>query len=657
MALDLLTVGEAMAELDLVVRQLDDGSLTLATDDTLPDEARVRVVGSAGGLSASLRIGQVEQLEPALARALDGLNAVSAFGRWVWRAGAVRVEAHLPFSDRSFAANQLTLLYGALAAAAEAEGARVMGVARGEIDPRAIQPTLELAAAPTELEVKKPLPPSLLPGAGQKGPEERATRRFGEEDGITAARARASGRARSPEPVVGPARGGGGLVVAGGLLLALGGAGLGVKLWMDEQAQADATVADPTSPPPPTPTGGGPDPVDPAGPDDPIASDPDATTPPGKTERPRPVDASRVQSEEQLLERLRSTPAEAEKLIARWSGMGWDKKEGARRRLLQALPRSEDQPLAPDATRALLKSMRDRPPDPFEAMDCYPLAPESLRRLLLQQLAQAGEGEEEVATFLTERLAEDTPDRLMQEALLTLGRPRPDTIGSLVAARGPEWALLSGRVLIEAAVEKDLKLLQPLLAHDDEEVRGFACGLLGRSKRTRDALGLLAPLLQDGSERVQARAVEACVELGDPDASWPLARALQRAQPGGGRDALRDAFRRLAPNRQTVPLLVKLQAKESATDRLAAVLALEATETADAVPHIIKALSDKAREVRLAALQALTGFQKSKPALRTAVEKGLAAIREMALDKSDKELSRLAGQLHFSISGRMPAGR
>jgi hypothetical protein len=369
------------------------------------------------------------------------------------------------------------------------------------------------------------------------------------------------------------------------------------------------------------------------------------------------VAPSRIETEAQLIERLKASPGEAAKLIARWSEMGWDKKEGARRRLLEALPKDKEQPLAPDATRALLKSMRDRPPDPFEAMDCYPLAPESLRRVLLQQLAQAGEGEDEVAAFLGERLAEDTPDKLMQEVLLTLGRPRPDTIQSLVAARGAEWALLSGRALIEAAVEKDLKLIQPLLAHEDEEVRGFACGLLGRSKKARDALGLLAPLLSDASEKVQGRAVEACVQLADPDASWPLARALQRAQTGGAKDALRDAFRRLAPNKQTVPLLVKLQARDVPTDRLAAVLALEATENADVVPHIIKGLGDKAREVRLAAVQALAGFQKSRPALRTAVEKGLAPIRQMALDKSDKELSRVASQLHLAISGRMPDGR
>lgn len=658
MSVDLLTVGEALAELDLVVRQLDDGSLTLATDDTLPDEDRVRVSGSPDGLLASLRVGQA-QLGPALARALDALNGASPFGRWVCRAGAIRVEAHLPFGDRSFSGTQLQLLYGSLASAAEAEGPKVMAVARGEVDPRALQATLLTPVMPAT----EKLPPSLLPGAGQKGPDERATRRFGEEDGVKVgvrgalasqgvARASSARQSALPAPMVARKSGGGGggaLIVAGLVVLALGAAAWAGKGWWESRNQ-------PVEPPAPAFP-----PAQPLVPAPPVEPDPTpgptgtTPTPPAKTDVPVPP--SRIETEAQLLERLEASPGEATKLIARWSEMGWDKKEGARRRLLEALPKDAETPLAPDATRALLKSMRDRPPDPFEAMDCYPLAPESLRRLLLQQLAQAGEGEEEVATFLGERLAEDTPDKLMQEVLLTLGRPRPDTIGSLVAARGAEWALLSGRALIEGAVEKDLKLVEPLLAHEDEEVRGFACGLLGRSKKTRDALGLLAPLLSDQSEKVQGRAVEACVQLGDPDASWPLARALQRAQASGATDSLRDAFRRLAPNKQTVSILVKLQARDSPTDRLAAVLALEATETAEAVPHIIKGLTDKAREVRLASVQALAGFQKSRPALRTAVEKGLGPIRTMALDKSDKELSRLASQLHLAISGRMPDGR
>ena len=143
------------------------------------------------------------------------------------------------------------------------------------------------------------------------------------------------------------------------------------------------------------------------------------------------------------------------------------------------------------------------------------------------------------------------------------------------------------------------------------------------------------------------------MQLADPDASWPLARALQRSQEGAARDALRDAFRRLQP-KQTVPLLGKLYQKEQPTERLAAVLALEACEAPEAVPGLVKALGDKAREVKLAALSALSNHQKSKPALRPAVMEGLATIRALALDKSDREISRLASQLHLAIAGRMP---
>lgn len=658
---DLLTVGEAYAELDLIVRQLDDGSLTLTTDDALPDEERLRVQGSPAGLTVWQRVGQVP-FNLDLCRGLDQLNGRSPFGRWVWRAGSVRVEAHLPFGDRSLSPNQLSLAYGSLCEQARQHGAQLLAVVRGEASWETLRPG------------ESGLPPSYLPGEGQKTPDQRTTMRYGAADAVPgrpeparserragAPPSGASGRQRpQPAPVVTGQRGGGGGAVVGLLLLLTVGAvgGAGFILWQRSQAG-------PASPPAPQPPGPGtPGPQDPAVTEpgaDPVATDPTPSgaagdpLAPGPAPRPRPTALSPAESEQQLLEQLRAHPDQAERLLSRWQEMRWDRAEGARRRMLDALPRGD---LPPDAVRELVKSVRDHPLDPFEAMDCWALAPSSVQRLLLQTLAGASEGQAEVAAFLGEHLADDTPDRLMQEALLALGRPREDTIAALLAARGPEWVLLGdGRALVESAVKADLARVAPLATHADEEVRGFACGLLGQqSERTREALKLLSPLLADASEKVQARAIEACVQLADPDACWPLARALQRAEPGTARDALRDAFRRL-PAKSTVPLLRKLYEKEQPSDRLAAVLAFEAAEAKEAVPGLISALEDKDRQVRLAAIEALSMFQNKKPALRPSVMEGLAAIRAMALDKSDRELSRLASQLHLKISGRMPDAR
>ena len=663
---DLLTVGEAFAELDLIVRQLDDGSLTLSVDDSLPDEERLRVQGLPSGMSMWQRVGQVP-FNTDLCRGLDALNARAVFGRWVWRAGSVRVEAHLPFADRSLGPNQLSLAFGALHTAAREHGSQLLAVARGE----ASWESLREGAA---------LPPSYLPGVGQKTLDQRTTMRYGGPDEVPGKPELTGREAKRPsqrtggvsQPVVTarPGGGGGGLVALLLLLTvgAVGGAGWALYGRLQATEQAATGPGTPVGPGGQAPDGQTPVAPDGQGPgEEPQGEGPNGEGPNGEAPgaatgdparptppRPRPAALGLAGSESELLEQLRAHPEESLRLVGRWLDMGWDRGEGARRRLLDALPRGD---LPPDVVRDLMKSVRDRPLDPFEAMDCYPLAPTSVQRLLLQGLAGASEGRDEVARFLTEHLSEDTADRLMQEGLLALGRPRPETISALLAARGAEWVLLGdGRALVEAAVKAELERVKPLAEHEDEEVRGFACGLLGQSARARDALRLLAPLLSDRSEKVQARAIEACVQLEQPDACWPLARALQRAEPGTARDALRDAFRRL-PARSTVPLLRKLYEKEQPSDRLAAVLAFEACEAKEAVPGLIGALSDADREVRLAAINALSGFQNKKPALRPSVMEGLAAIRAMALDKSDRELSRLASQLHLKIAGRMPDAR
>src|SRR5690606_38766824 len=102
---DLLPFGESFAELELVVRQLDDGSLTVADDDTHPDEERVHITADEAGLHAAVRVLPLEAPPAGLEESLAGLGGGE---RFVWREGYVRCEAALPWAaDHQFALNEL----------------------------------------------------------------------------------------------------------------------------------------------------------------------------------------------------------------------------------------------------------------------------------------------------------------------------------------------------------------------------------------------------------------------------------------------------------------------------------------------------------------------------------------------------------------------
>ena len=93
---DLFPFGEAFAELDLVVRQLDDGSLTVTRDDTLPDSARVLITSGPSGLQASVRVVEASQSDE-LGAAMDLLSSGAL--RYVWQSGFVVCQFVLPWGS------------------------------------------------------------------------------------------------------------------------------------------------------------------------------------------------------------------------------------------------------------------------------------------------------------------------------------------------------------------------------------------------------------------------------------------------------------------------------------------------------------------------------------------------------------------------------
>ena len=649
---DLLAIGEAFAELDLVVRQQADGSLTLAVDDGARDGDRVRVVADDRGVEASLRLAKARELTRELAQALDRLNGDPGPVRFVWRRGEVRTCAHLAWGQRPFAENQLRVLFGALGEAESRYGNPLRAALEGQGAWGSLHDSAEA------------LPPSYLAGAGQPTSEDGLTQRYGSLANVPG-RAESGRVARPPasERAAASAAGAGAGRWIGLLVLVLVGAGA-VAGWFVTRGGAEQAAATPspgpTGPGDADPAGGaaaqagsdgdapsGSDGDDPSGSDgdDPSGSDgePDWVVVPSPTPASLDLDV--------LLEAVRGHPARRPALVARWHERGLDREAGARRRMLQALGGDGD--YDPDVGRVLLQSLREHPLDPYEAMDCFDLTQSGLRRELLEVLGRArGQAAQDAIAFLEARRGDDVR---LDETLLTLGAGGAEAFLAVLEVRGREWATIGhGQVLLRGLAERDLLGLRPLLASPDEALRVQVLTVIRDVEgQDEDALRVFAGCLDDPAPAVRQHAVQGIVGLADAKASWALARALVREADDQTADALRAAFLRL-PSDATVDLLSRLYRKREPEERVAAVRGLEATQTARGVAALLSALADPELEVRRAALEGLESSHKRNPDLRPAVAEGLGAIRELALSGDDPELIRLAKSLHVRIAGSLP---
>lgn len=631
MAIDLLPVGEELAELDLVVRQLDDGTLTAASDDQVPDGARVRLGPDGGeGIKAWKLVVAVPPGQGSrVAAGLGTINAALSRGGLFVRGSEVRFEAAIDHAP-PFQRDELKALYDCVTQGATAQ--------------RAAVETL-LTPAPA-IEPETPLPSSFLPGAGQKYGET-ATQRFGAVGKVpgraelTAAERAASAR----NPSFGSSQGsGGGMIVAGVVgLLVIGG---GVAAFMMRSRGGDGAPVAATEASQPGATEAGPSTEAARG-----ARDPDR--PATATDRtPRPAPRAEV-TEDELLAQARDPVTQAD-AVERWLAGGHDRQVGARRRMLEALGTKLEEG-DPKVGRLVVQSLRDRPPSTAEAIECLQVSAAGVRRLLVTQLSEAtGDDAKEAVKALLGEVATDTPDLVIEEALLRLGHARDGAALRLARARGAEWVSFGdGRALFDAVARRDVKHLKSLLEHPDAPVRVAACGLIAIPEQSRDALALLAPVLRDAEPSVRQRAAEGLTALRDPRASWPMARGLLRdEETSQTRDVLRDGLQRL-PLKDTVDHLQQLYARPEVSDRRAAVVGLSAIGKPESMPGIVAALRDQDRSVKLLALKALDAACK-QPALRPKVTEGLAAIRELGLNRADREVYQIARQLHHQITGRMP---
>lgn len=619
---DLLPYGETFAELDLIVRQLDDGSLTVTDDDGLPDEGRVQILARPAGLVASYRVVPMAEQVDGLADVLGELSRDDV--AFVWADGAVRCEVTLPWTeDHQFAPEALRGLYTTVTTSARDRSSALEAVARGELQ----APDLVATVA---------VPPSYLAGAGQSDRGDSLTHRYGAVAEVPGqSEAESAERIQSGRRPSAPSSSSSGPVAVVVILAMVGLAGGAVFM-------LKAKGPGPTTPPGPevTPPVEAPDP-----PTTPTPTQPEVARPKPPAPEPEPAPAVvTLNDEASILEAAGGPDAELRRrAVERWLELGLDAEEGAHLRLLKALNGRIER----DMGLGLLNSFREHPVGTLEALDCLSLSNLAIRSHLIQELGHVtGENVDIVAEILGEQ--EETPDLAVEVALLRLGRPKPGAIGRLVDKYGVAWARGEGKPLIAAV---PISELIGLATASKAEVRLLACDLLQQAAGD-DALSQLLKLLRDDVERVRQRAIEALTERADPKSSWALARMLATEQDSLTRRMLQSALEAL-PTGPAVGFLDRLIRAKRTEDRLAALGALQAIAKPAAIPPILRALRDSDRGVRLAGLKALQGLQRQSQ-LKGEIRKGILDIRRLAADTRDAEARRLARQLHFAVEGTMP---
>ncbi|HBP22862.1 MAG TPA: hypothetical protein DEA08_34420, partial [Planctomycetes bacterium] len=286
--------------------------------------------------------------------------------------------------------------------------------------------------------------------------------------------------------------------------------------------------------------------------------------------------------------------------VQRWQREGYDRKPQGRLRLLEALAGRIDR----ETGLVLTKSFRESPPGVYESLDCLEHANPSIKRVIIDQLSRRELNDEErtvVAAVLQE--LEDTRDRLIDEALIRIGRPREGGLGRLIEARGPEWLKLGdGR---EILAKLDTKDLAALLSSKDENVRVLVVDLLGdRTDDLQIALSSLSRALKDDAQQVRRRAVEAVGNLRSGRGAWYLALALVGEKDQRTEELIRNALTRL-PARSTTQYLRKLYKSKKLDNRKAAVSALRSLRNHEAIMALVGAVEDEDGDVRREALEAL----------------------------------------------------
>jgi len=176
------------------------------------------------------------------------------------------------------------------------------------------------------------------------------------------------------------------------------------------------------------------------------------------------------------------------------------------------------------------------------------------------------------------------------------------------------------------------------LGDKEHLVRWRAAGALGRiGPPTRSAVPELARSLADEKQHVALSALSSLRAIAAPEVALPIIiQTLSHDDPCVAGAAARCLAKYGAEARSVIPALIK--ALRAGSDRYVAVSSATALGAigADAVPHLIQALSDKNAYVRWCAAYALTGMGgdavKAAEALQNALDDEDADVRQQAAD-------------------------
>lgn len=362
-----------------------------------------------------------------------------------------------------------------------------------------------------------------------------------------------------------------------------------------------------------------------------------------------PVKAQLAGVAKLLKEASSDDPSVRAEAVAQWVRQGFDREEGARTTMLQALAGRR---LDATIDRHLAKSCKGSAMTLDELLVCLPLAPPQTQAVLLERLVAIGlKLPPERIVAVLETLTDDR-ELHVEEALVLFGRAREGCAPRLVAARGEEWPLTDeGKRTLAALPPERVK---ELLASSDAQHRVLGARLLA-ARGAEVALETLAPLvLGDPASLVRQEVALLLEVMKDPRAAPALARALRSEKDESVRARVRRSLTVL-PGVEATKALLPLLASPEVEERLAAVGGLEALASPDGIRPLAGALLDPDRRVGLAACKALEALRTSRaPGVPELVGQQAREIGKAALTTKDDELKRVARHLYFQLRGRLP---
>ena len=305
--------------------------------------------------------------------------------------------------------------------------------------------------------------------------------------------------------------------------------------------------------------------------------------------------------QEEFLERLQANrnPDERVVMLKDWQARRVHDQVGDWGDLIHALAGG---PVDDEIDAIVIRELRRSPVTIREQVECLPKASPGVRRALIGLLTKSPQADRKVfVELLRDSPSQDSPGVL--EALLILGEVTPERVRELIALEGLGVVKHDGlRAQLVARARVEPAFLSALLADSSSEVRVCGCRLAARGKG-EGALGVLVPALRDADPWVRREAAKGLEQLGNPRATWALARHLARERNAKARAQSLRALKSFDPEPTRAHLLSL--GERGTDDRRAALIALRALPPQAALEPLQAALRSSNPELLFAALETL----------------------------------------------------